>query len=86
LRLNSSGSRRISNLGDTINHSNDGYFSISSNFVTLPPGEYMLKLGIWRDSFNQIAAIEALPIKVSVGEIPLSESTHIQDLTFSQLA
>ena len=85
MRLSSSGSRRISYSGVTINHSKDRYFSISSNFVTLPPGEYMLKLGIWRDSFHQIAAIEALPIKVSVGEIPLGESSHIQDLTFSQL-
>jgi len=86
MRLNSSGSRYISNSKGSLDQSRQGYYSISSNFVTLPPGEYMLKLGIWRDSFHQIAAIEALPIKVSVGEIPVSESTHIQDLTFSQLA
>jgi hypothetical protein len=62
-----------------LNSSNNSLlFSLSTEQVTLPPGNYFLKIGVWQDSFKQIGAAESLPVRVELGDISIGDSNHVQ--------
>lgn len=51
--------------------------------VSLPPGSYTMKIGIWRDSFEMLALIDSCPLSVEVDEGYQGESTHYQSFVNS---
>jgi lipopolysaccharide transport system ATP-binding protein len=69
-----------------ISSNNFVLFSLSTEQVTLPPGNYFLKIGVWKESFNQIGAAESLQVKVELGNTFIGDSTHIQPLIASPIS
>jgi hypothetical protein len=50
--------------------------------VSIPPGDYTLKFGLWEDKFKQIGALESIPIRVEMGAHPVGDATHFHDCQF----
>lgn len=52
--------------------------TLVTSSVSLPPGSYTMKIGIWRDTFEMLALIDSFPLSVEVDDGYQGESTHHQ--------
>lgn len=84
LHVSCKGKCSIESLADSLNHKELKHIQFHAPYVTLPPGSYSLKLGLWGEGFKQFEGLENIQIYIEPSTKSNPSSSHYQQL-FAQI-